>query len=83
MKLVPIENIPKFYKSSKYQRLLDAFRNSSHKAVLVEMEDGDRPRVGWSRAAAINATIKSSRITGIRAMSRNDKVYLIKESDDE
>ena len=64
------------YKSTKILDLLKEFTESDATAARV---DDHEYKSSTSAAATINASAKRFGMTGIKAISRNNKTYLIKE----
>ena len=79
MKLTPIKRglIPTSgYKSTKYSQLLKEFADSDMEAAMLDGHDCKSASVATT---AINQSAKRFGMIGIKAITRQNKVYLIKE----
>ena len=63
------------YKKSDNFKILNEFAESEHTCVMIE---DYTQKNAMCCAASLNTSIKRYHMTGIRAISRKDKVYLIR-----
>lgn len=74
--LKKVDNLD-FYKRSKLQKIMEEFLQGESDCVKVE---GWINKTAASCASSFNVSAKRYRMTGLKAISRNGEVFLIKTS---
>ena len=77
---VDLNEIKKFYKRTKVQSILQEFQNSEYEAVRL---DDHGYKNASTDAATFAKSISRFKMLGIKVITRNQNVYLIKEIENE
>lgn len=76
MKLVSIENVPGYYKSTGNKQIIDEFIESGMQCA--EVEDYPQKKATYC-VSSLSQTIKRYRVFNVRAIQRKDRVFLIRD----
>lgn len=76
MRLVSVENVPGWYKSTGNKQIIDEFIESGMKCAEVE---GYTQKNATSCVQSLTQTIKRYRMFNVRAIQRKGRVFLIRD----